>query len=395
MAKPAPVRPSRGRMVGARLLVALGALFAVLALLAGYIRWQGLDTETVRGSAGDLIADEDIRNEIAATLVDSLFTNVDVAAQLAERLPPDQQGLAGLVAAGIRELSDRAAVRLLERPRPQELWVNTVALSHSQLLNVLEDDVQGVSTEDGAVFLDLRPLVIELGSRVPAVGRIAAQLPEDAARIKVLEADQLETAQDLTRLLKALGNWLWVVPILLWALALGIAAGRRRVILRSIAIGSIIAGLLVLVLRRLAGQYLVDELVVSTTAQTAAGDAWDILTSLLSDGGWTLIGLGVIVLVAAWLAGPGRAATAARSELAPFLARPEIAFGAAAALFLLLILWSPTVQTTRVPLMLAAAIVLAFGIEILRRQVAREHPDAAGVDLSDHLRARFARTPRA
>ena len=31
-------------------------------------------------------------------------------------------------------------------------------------------------------------------------------------------------------------------------------------------------------------------------------------------------------------------------------------------------------QTTRVPLMLAAALVLAFGVELLRRQTAREIP---------------------
>jgi hypothetical protein len=181
------------------------------------------------------------------------------------------------------------------------------------------------------------------------------------------------------------------VPLLLFGAALALASGRRRAILRSIGIVTIVTGLLVLAIRRLAGSYVVDTLAPTASAETAAGNAWDILTRQLSDGGWTFIGLGVVLLVAVWISGVGRSATAARTELAPFLARAEIAFGAAAVLFALLILWAPTVQTTRVPLMIAAAVFLAFGVEVLRRMTAVEHPEASGLDLSDYARERFAR----
>ncbi len=335
------------RITVARILVVLGALFAVLSLLAGYVRFQGLDTDTVQQTAGDLIADDEIREQVAATLVEQLYANVDVQAALEQRLPPDQKGLAGPAAAGLREFSDRAAVRMLERPRVQALWVNTVTRAHRQLINVLEDDTGALSTEDGAVVLDLQPLVIQLGERVAVVGDVAERFGPDAGKVEIMEAGELETAQDLTQLLKALGNWLWLLPIALWGVALGLARGRRRSILRMIAISSILIGLLVLVVRRLAGSFIVDELVPSTAVQPAAQDAWDILTSQLRDGGFTFVGLGVIVLVAAWLAGPSASGVAARRGLAPYLARPEIAYGAAATLFLLLLWWSPTVQTTR------------------------------------------------
>ena len=77
---------SMGRMVLVRVLVVVGALFAVLALLAGYIRYQALDTDTVEQTAGELIADPEIRNQIAATMVDQLYANVDVEAALKQRL---------------------------------------------------------------------------------------------------------------------------------------------------------------------------------------------------------------------------------------------------------------------------------------------------------------------
>ncbi len=318
-------------MIAARILVGLGVLLAVLSLLAGYVRFQGLDTDTVTETAGDLIADDEIRDQVAASLVDALYANIDVAAALEQRLPPDQKGLAGPAAAGLREFSERAAVRMLERPRVQALWVNTVTRAHRQLINVLEDDTGALSTEDGAVVLDLQPLVIQLGERVAIVGDVAERLGPDAGRVEIMEADQLETAQDLTQILKFLGTWLWLLPIALWAVALWIARDRRRSILRMIAVGSILAGLLVLVVRRLGGSFIVDELVPSTAVQPAAQDAWDILTSQLRDGGFTFVGLGVILLVAVWLAGPSPSGVSARRGLAPYLARPEIAYGVAGA----------------------------------------------------------------
>ena len=117
-------------MVVARILAVLGVILALLSLLAGYIRFQGLDTDTVTATAGDLIADDEIRDQVAASLVDALYTNIDVTAALEQRLPPDQKGSAGPAAAGLREFSERAAARMLERPRVQALWVNTVTRAH-------------------------------------------------------------------------------------------------------------------------------------------------------------------------------------------------------------------------------------------------------------------------
>ena len=373
-------------MTTARILAVLGVILALVSLLAGYVRFQGLDTDTVSGTAGDLIADKEIRDQVAASLVDQLYANVDVAAVLEQKLPADQKGLAGPAAAGLREFSERAATRMLERPRVQALWVTTVTQAHRQLINVLDDEVGPLSTENGAVVLDLRPLVIQLGERVAIVGNVAEQLGPDAGRVEIMQADQLETAQDLTQILKFLGMWLWLLPIALWAIALWIARGRRASILRWIAVGSILAGLVVLVVRRLGGSFVIDSLVPSTAVQPAAHDAWDILTSQLRDGGFTFIGLGVILLVALWLAGASPSGVSARRGLAPYLARPEIAYSVAAGLFLLLLWWSPTVQTTRVPLMLAAALFFAFGVELLRRQTAREIPSPPPPDLSGSVR---------
>jgi hypothetical protein len=374
------------RITVARILVVLGALFAVLSLVAAYVRFQALDTNTVKNTADDLIADKAIRDQVAATLVDQLYTNVDVQAELQKKLPQQFQGLAGPAAAGLREFSDRAAREMLERPRVQALWVNSVTRAHRQLIDVLEDDDGAVTTENGAVVLDLRPLMVQLGDRVAIVGDVSERFGPDVGKVEIMEAKQLETAQDLTQILKLLGTWLWIVPFALWGIALWLARGRRRSLLRMVAFSAILVGLLVLVVRRIGGAYIVDSLGGDASLEPAVQNAWDILTAQLRDGGLTILGLGLVALFAVWLAGPSASGVASRRWLAPYLARWEIAYGVAGALFLLLLWWSPTVQTTRLRFVLGGAILLALAVEVLRRQVAREFPDPPPANLGGQLR---------
>ena len=388
------MRASRGRMVTAWILVVLALVVTVLALIAGYVRYQALDTPTVRDTAEEMIADPEIRDQIAATLVDELYSNVDVEARLEERLPEQQKALSGVIAGALRGLADNLAVRLLERPRVQAVWVESVERAHSRLVQVLDDDVTAVSTEGGYVVLDLQPLVVQIGEQVAILGRVGTRLPEDTGRIRIMKADDLETAQDLTQLFKQVAAVIVFVPFILLAIALWLARGRRRAVLRTAALGLIGVGLLVLVARKVGGSYVVGNLVETDSVRPAAQASWDIFTSLLSDGAWTVIGLGLVALLGVWLAGPSRSGTAVRRDLAPFAVRPDIAFGTVAVLYLLLLLWGPTAQTHRWPFVLTAALLLALGVETLRRQILREHPAARGADLSESARALFVRTGR-
>ena len=229
-----------------------------------------------------------------------------------------------------------------------------------------------ISTEGGVVVLDLRPLIVQVGDQVAIVGRIARRLPEGEGVSRSWRRAKLEAAQDLTSLLNTIGLWLWVVPILLWVAAIAIARGRRRLELRAVALSAIVVGLLVLVIRRVAGAYVVGNLVEAETAKPAAEDAWEILTALLRDGAWTVIGAGIVLLVGVWLAGGTTSGAAVRRGLAPFLVRPAWAYGFVVAFILLLAWWGPTAQTRRPLQLLVALIILAVGMEALRRGTLRD-----------------------
>ncbi len=134
----------------------------------------------------------------------------------------------------------------------------------------MDDDTTFIQTEGGAVVLDLRPLVIQIGDQVAVIGKVAERLPESSGRIAIMEESQLEAAQTATKILRSVADWMWLVALVVAALAVWLARGRRRLELRAIALGLVVVGLLMLAVRRFAGDYLVDELAQDDAVKPAA-----------------------------------------------------------------------------------------------------------------------------
>jgi hypothetical protein len=374
-AAPSPAGPSRGRIIAARALVVLGVALVMVSLLANFVRREALDRDTFRDTSQQLIANEDIRNQVAAAMVDQLYANVDVAGVLEQRLPSNLQPLAAPLAGIGREAIDRGAQELLARPRVQRLFVEASSLAQEQVRRVLEDNTPRLQTSDGSVVLDLRPLVVQLGDRFGFLGNLDQTLPPDAAQITLLRADNLETAQSVTQGLKVVANWIWIPAILCWAIALWLVPNRRRREVRAIGIGLIVAGIALLVIRRLAGSYLVDNLSQSDSVRPAVTAFWNILSDGLAEGAWVVVVLGVIASLGAWITGGGSRARSIRHTVGPWLARPALAWAVFSAV-LLLVVWALPLHR-----FLTAAILVvlaAIGFEATRRQVAQETADEEG-----------------
>ena len=203
------------------------------------------------------------------TLVDQLYANVDVAAALRQRLPPNLEGLSGPIAGATRDVVDRSARRLLERPRVQDVFVSLSSAAQRQLVAVLDGDTRRLKTTGGKVVLDVRPLVLDLGERFSFIPDLSRRIPEGKARVTILESDQLKTAQNATKTLRFMADWIWVLALAAAAGAVWLARGRRRTEVRALAIGILIAGLLILIVRTMIGRYLVDHLVESDSVRPA------------------------------------------------------------------------------------------------------------------------------
>jgi hypothetical protein len=345
----------------------------VVSALANYVKREALDSSHFKATSRALIADQEIRDQLALTLVDQLYSNVDVAGAVKAELPPNLQALAVPVAGLARNATETAAKRLLERPKVQDLFVAATSRAQKQFIAVLDGDTKALDTTDGKVVLDLSPILIKLGTRFNIVQQ---NIPPQSGRVTILESDQLKAGQRITRALRFTASWIWALALLSWAGAILLVKGRRRLEVRAIAIGFVAAGFLILIVRSLGERYFVNHLIVSDSVRPAGQHAFEILTNLLKGAGWTAVIIGVVGLAGVWLTGPGRRATQARAALAPHLAGAGI-YGATIGAYLLLLWWRPTPQLGYWVNVLILFALLLVGTEVVRRQLAREAPAPA------------------
>ena len=371
-----PGGPSKARIIGARVLTVVAILLALVGMVAFYVEHTALDEEGFETISRNMIENDEIRTQVAATSVDTLFENVDVEAAIADQLPPAQQRLAPVLAGLARSGADRAADAVLERPRVQTVWVEVTTRTQRQLVRLLDDETTFIQTEGGAVVLDLNPIVIELGDQVAVIGKVAERLPESAGRIAIIEESQLETAQTVTKILRAVADWMWLVALAVAALAIWLAKGRRRLELRALALGLLLVGLLMLAVRRFAGDYLVDELVKDDAVKPAVHEAWSILTQTLADRAWVWIILGIVTLVGVWFVGESRRAAQARAAAAPIFESRPTTYTIAAVVLLAVALVAPPVARGWLSALVLIALVVA-GIEVVRGIVLRATPQRA------------------
>jgi hypothetical protein len=375
-------------------IFALALVVGLVGIFAVWINRQALDADKGTEVSSNLLQNPTIRNAVATYMVDELFTKVDVEAQIRGQLPPQLAGLAGPATGALRELANRQAPKLLASPRVQAAWRLANLKARTQLLLIVKGKKSGtVSTDEGVVTLDLRALIDELASAVGLQGALekarskGITLPEEAGQVVIMRSDQLGAAQDVVNVVRHLAVILPVLLLLLFVLAVSLAKGWRREALRGAGWCLVALGVIVLLLRRAGGSQLVEALVPPGSIRPAAQDAWSISTELLREIALSLVAYGVVVVVAAWLAGPTRLATALRRALAPSLRyNLGVSYAVVAGVFLLVLLWGPTPATHKPLGILVLALLIVAGVEVLRRKIAREFPDAKPGETAQRFR---------
>ena len=378
-AKPLPPaeRLPRGRRYAVRTLLVLATVVTVLSIVAVWADRQLLNADNWADTSTALLEDPAVKTAVSGYLIDQVYANVNVSTELARALPPRLKPLAGPAAGGLQNVAQDVTDKALGRPRVQQAWKDANRLAAERFIAIAEGKSTLVTIAGETVYLDLGALVTDAVQRFGLPGKLAGKIPPGAGRIAIVTSRQASAVQDATAALRGLAVVLPVVGVLLLALAVGIARGRRRETLRAAGWCLVLAGVLVLVARSVAGQRVVDSLARTDAVVPAAQATWSIATSMLHDIAWATIVVGVPLIVAAWIAGPMRSAYALRQAAAPWLReRPEIAYGVAAALALLVIAWGPIPATRMVIPVLVMIGLLALGVALLRRQVAVEFPDA-------------------
>jgi len=370
----APVRRERRWLV--RLLIYGTTVLAVLAIFAVWANRQLLNPNNWANTSTRLLQNAQIREATSNYLVDQLYANVNVAEELKTRLPPQLQPLAAPVAGALQNLAVAAAQRALANARVQEAWKQANRAADQTFVTIVNGGKGALSTNGGEVTLDLSTIVANITNRL-GLPNVSSKLPASVAKLKILKSNQIKVVQDGGKALKGLALLLTIIVPLLYALAILLARERRRRTLMSVGIAIVFAGLLVFAGRSIIESQVTNSLVKVEANRPAVEAVISIATSMLSEIAGAFVIIGVPLIAAAWFAGPARLAVKARRAIAPFLRdQPEWTFAIVAFIMLLIFIWGP-IPATRKPAGIIVFLVLAFfGTEVLRRQTAREFPDA-------------------
>jgi hypothetical protein len=380
---------SRTRRRTVKALVVLGSVLAFLSVFAIWTERQALNTNDWVDTSGRLIQNETVRAAVGEYLIDQLYENVDVEKELENILPGETKQLAGPVSGGLRQVAGSGAEQVLKSSTAEGLWKDANRAAHEQLLAVLENKKEAVSTAEGNVTLNLGSLVTNLADQVGIGGQLAEKLPPDAGQITILRSDQLKTAQDIAVGIKGLALILSLLTLLTFGLAVYLSRDGRWVTILFCGIGLVAAGFAVIVFREVAGGIVVDQLVTDESVKPAVEATWSIGTSLMTSIATTVIVFGVLLGIAGWLGSPTGSARSSRRFMTPVL-RDHVAYAyTALALVVCIYFLSSPVQNLRSFLTtLVIAGFAAFGIHELRRQSEEEFPDAAFGDYFGNAKER-------
>ena len=92
----------RGRRIVVLVLIWGTTVLAVLGIFAVWANRQLLNPDNWANTSAKLLQNDDIRTALPTYLVDQLYANVNIAAELKAKLPPILQPLAGPVAGGYK-----------------------------------------------------------------------------------------------------------------------------------------------------------------------------------------------------------------------------------------------------------------------------------------------------
>src|SRR6478736_1479454 len=181
------MKPERKHRKTVVAILVVATLIGFVSVFAVWAKRQLLETNTWTDTSTKLLENKDVQTALGGYMVDQLYANVDVQAQLAQALPPKAQALAGPAAGGLEQLANKLAVEALGRPKVQQLFSEANSRAHALFIQLINGGTGALSTTGGAVTLNLGTIVGQLGSSVGV--DVSGKLPPSAANLVLVKSD--------------------------------------------------------------------------------------------------------------------------------------------------------------------------------------------------------------
>jgi hypothetical protein len=310
-------RTPRWRRILVALLVIVGCVLAPLSVMGVWMKNTLLDTDQYVSTVGPLVDNPDVQQALATRITNALVQGTNVDQQIADALPPRVSFAAPAVADALERVVHTTALRLVESDQFESLWDTLNRRAHEQIVALLKGESRrgNITTNNGQVAVNLGPFLGKVQAALEKRGIDvfdAQSVSASKRQIVLVDSQTLKSAQGATDLLQKLAYILPFLTLLAFVVAIVLSGDRRRTILHA-ALGIALAMALLLVIFNVGRRFYLDALPASVN-RAAAGAVYDRILSFLRLSLRTGFVVAVLVAIAAWISGPGRAATRIRTS---------------------------------------------------------------------------------
>lgn len=315
------------RMFIAIVLIVLGALFAGLAVPAVWLDRTVKDTNVWVDTVAPLAKDPGVQNLVANSVTDALMSAVDVQGLAQQYLPGRLKDFAPAIAGAVKSFVSDQAHTFTKSEQFQTAWIEANRVGQKTVITLGTPGAKGaVSNQNGAITLDIGILVDTIKARLVERGlTILNNVPTSAVQGRTITLYQAPWLAELQKALMWMGIaaiTLPVLAILFLAGAIALATDRRKGVLYT-GIGVVVAMLLPLSALYL-GQFLAIQQLTAAISQLPADVAttvFDTIFRYLVLAQQFILVIGLLMIVAAVIAGPAKWAVALREGVSHGLGR--------------------------------------------------------------------------
>jgi hypothetical protein len=311
------------RSIASLLIFALATILMPIALVGHWGHRTVIDSQRYIDTVGPLIEIPEVQTAVAASVTKAVIAKADTQGKVEQGmaalgLPPALTSqLASPIASGLNTLIGDLIAKFVASDQFATIWIQLNTAAQKGLVAVLEGGQEGpVQVVGDNVVLDISSALATIQTYLVDNGVSAAAtitVPQTDRQIVLMSSPALSQIRFLYTLTSPILQWFPLVIAAMFALSIALARRRPRTVVATGVVLVIVGGLLVISMG--IGQASFVNQLSSTPFAAAAGLFWDTLFDYLVAGIQALLALGVVVIVAGWLAGRTAPARMARGQL--------------------------------------------------------------------------------
>lgn len=304
-------RPTRHRPWRSFAIILCTVVAGAVLVAGNLLFWAGntvVDNGRFASTTSPLIKQPEIQQGLALYATNKIYENVDVQQTIQDVLPPRADFLAPSLSSQVKNLTQTSFEKLLANQRFQDAWTDTLTNAHSRIINYVKN-YQG----DGTITLNDFYNRLSSNLQDTKLSFLANKtLPSNVGNITIIEAGWLPTAHNIVvniGLYQALST---LLVIILSVLAVWLAKNRRKMVIILGTVYSVLMAITLVSIRL--SQNLIPKN-FDSQYQAAVSAAVKTITNSLLIQTRTILLLGLLVILIAWITGSSRVAAVSRVRI--------------------------------------------------------------------------------